>query len=168
MTAAIAQFTDAAPYVTSIDEILWGVILVAISLLMHGSGMIATLRFSAEFKGRFERVPSFSMGITNLVLASWIILAVHLSEVMVWAAFFQWEHCFVNYSTAMYFALSDYTTLGSDLSLPRNWRLLSGMLATAGLLGFAWSCGVLLTLAQTFQDNQLKLLEARRAKRTAD
>ncbi len=35
------------------------------------------------------------------------------------------------------------------------------MIATAGLLGFAWSTGVLLTLASTFQENQLKRLTAR-------
>jgi hypothetical protein len=61
----------------------------------------------------------------------------------------------------MYFALDEYTTVGSSIGLPIGWRLLSGMIATAGLLGFAWSTGVLLTLASTFQENQLKRLTAR-------
>jgi hypothetical protein len=39
------------------------------------------------------------------------------------------------------------------------------MIATAGLLTFAWSTGILLTLAQDFQDQQLKLLKQRREKR---
>jgi hypothetical protein len=50
-----------------------------------------------------------------------------------------------------------YTTVGSDYRLPENWRLLSGMIATSGLMGFAWSTGVLLTLAQDFQQQQLQL-----------
>jgi hypothetical protein len=90
-----------------------------------------------------------------------MILAVHLSEVIVWALFFQWKECFPNLSIAIYFALDEYTTVGSPLDLPNNWRLLEGMIATAGLLGFAWSTGVLFSLATTFQDNQLKRLTAR-------
>jgi hypothetical protein len=38
------------------------------------------------------------------------------------------------------------------------------MIATAGLLGFAGSTGVLLTLAQEFQDQQMQRLEERREK----
>jgi hypothetical protein len=39
------------------------------------------------------------------------------------------------------------------------------MIAVAGLMTFAWSTGVLLTLAQTFQDQQLELLKERLARR---
>jgi hypothetical protein len=53
---------------------------------------------------------------------------------------------------------SQYTTVGSSLNLPKDWRLLEFMIASAGLLGFAWSTGVLMTLAQEFQDQQLRFL----------
>jgi voltage-gated potassium channel len=155
--AAIANTfsTTEPPYVVSMDELFWGAILVAVSLSLHGIGMLGTLRFSYAFTRRFGRVPRFSTGMARLILASWIITLSHILEVMVWAGFFQWKHCFVNYSTAAYFALNEYTTVGSSLDLPQNWRLLEGMIATAGLLGFAWSTGVLLTLAQKFQDEHL-------------
>jgi hypothetical protein len=38
------------------------------------------------------------------------------------------------------------------------------MIAMAGLLTFAWSTGVLLTIAQDFQDQQMQLLKRRREK----
>ena len=85
-----------------------------------------------------------------------------------WAGFFQWKHCFVNYSTAAYFALNEYTTVASALDLPANWRLLEGMIATAGLLGFAWSTGILFTLAQQFQELRLKQLERRHSRSDGD
>jgi hypothetical protein len=50
--------------------------------------------------------------------------------------------------------LVNYTTLDSGY-LPQRWRLLEGVLAMAGLLTFAWSTGVLFTLAQEFQDRAL-------------
>jgi hypothetical protein len=151
-------------YVTSLEEILWGIMLVALTLVIHGLGMILTLHFSNGFKQRFGQPPSFVAGMSNLILASWMITLVHILEVMMWAGFFQWKHCFPNYSTAGYFSFLEYTTVGSAFNLPLNWRLLEGMIATAGLLGFAWSTGVLLTLAQELQDQQMQRLKERREK----
>jgi hypothetical protein len=81
---------------------------------------------------------------------------------MMWAGFFHWKDCFKTFSTAVYFAGLQYTTVGSSLNLPKEWRLLEIMTASAGLLGFAWSTGVLMTLAQEFQEQQLRLLRERR------
>jgi hypothetical protein len=162
MTNTIA--INPPPYVTSMDEMFWGVILVAVSLMMHGIGMLGTLRFSEAYKRRSKNSSSFVIGMGNLILASWMITLAHILEVMMWAGFFQWKQCFVNYSTAAYFALNEYTTVGSSFNLPQNWRLLEGMIATAGLLGFAWSTGVLLTLAQAFQEEQLQHSKERRLK----
>jgi hypothetical protein len=94
-----------------------------------------------------------------------MILLVHLTEVLVWAMFFLWKGAFPNRSLSYYFSLNEYTTVGSSFSLPVNWRLLEGMIATAGLLAFAWSTGILLTLAQEFQDQQLQAIKQRREKR---
>jgi hypothetical protein len=66
---------------------------------------------------------------------------------------------------ANYFSLNEYTTLGSELHLPLNWRLLEGLIAIAGMLAFAWSTGVLLTLARDFQAQQLQRFEERRKPR---
>ena len=146
-------------YVTSMDEMFWGVVLVGISLIMHGFGMQATLRISAGYLRRFQNSTSFAVGMSHLILASWMITLAHMLEVMMWAAFFQWKQCFSNYSTAVYFALNEYTTLGSTLDLPQNWRLLGGIIATAGLLGFAWSTGIFLSLVQGFQERRGHLSE---------
>lgn len=143
-------------YITSTEEILWGIILVAVTLIVHGFGMILTLLISGTLKSRFAHSTGFLKGISILILTSWVITLIHIFEVMIWAAFFQWKHCFPNYSTAGYFAFLQYTTVGSSLDLPQNWRLLGGMIATAGLIGFAWSTAVLMTLAQEFQDQQMQ------------
>lgn len=143
-------------YVTSLDEIFWGSILIAVTMVLHGLGMLGVLRINTRFQMHFERKPSFLVDISGLILASWLILFVHLVEVVLWAGFFSWKKAFVNASTCYYFALNQYTTVGSGLGLPLNWRLLEGMIAAAGLLTFAWSTGILLTLAQDFQDRQMK------------
>lgn len=149
---------DALPpdaYVISLKEIGWGALLIAFTMVLHGLGMLAVLRVNLRLTSRFRKNPSFLSDISALILASWMILFVHLVEVVVWAGFFLWKKAFVNASTCYYFSLNEYTTVGSALGLPLHWRLLEGMIAAAGLLTFAWSTGVLLVLAQNFQDRQL-------------
>ena len=107
----------------------------------------------------------FSAGVGVLILASWIIVLVHLTELLVWAAFFLWQDAMPNASTSYYFALMQYTTVGSSFNLPLRWRLLDGMIPIAGLMTFAWSTGVLFTLAQEFQDQRMKLIEQRHKRR---
>ena len=150
-------------YVVSAEEILCGIILVGITMVVHGMGMILTLYASHSFAEQFGKSRSLLIGLSTLILASWIIILVHCSEVVIWAAFFYfWTGGMPNASTAYYFALLEYTTLGSSLHLPLHWRLLEGLTAIAGVLTFAWSTGVLLTLAQSFQEQQVLALQQRR------
>lgn len=143
-------------YVTSLEEVLWGGTLVAITMVIHGIGMIGVLRLIGVLKDRLGGRRSLIRGLIPLVLASWAILLVHLVEVLVWASFFMWKGAFANGSISYYFSLNEYTTVGSNYNLPAHWRLLEGMVATAGLLAFAWSTGIFITLAQEFQDQHIR------------
>jgi hypothetical protein len=159
------------PYVIGLHEVLWGGALIAVTMVIHAFGMLLALRVVNALKKRVESQPSFLKGISTLILASWVILLVHLLEVFSWALFFLNKKAInadqITPSLCYYFALLDYTTLGCPYNLVSHWRLLEGMIAMAGLLTFAWSTGVLLTLAQDFQDQQLQLLKQRREKLAA-
>jgi hypothetical protein len=90
-----------------------------------------------------------------LVVAAWMIVLVNVTEISVWAAFYVWRGALENAHAAFYYALVNYTTLDSGY-LPQRWRLLEGILAMSGLLTFAWSTGILLMLAQEFQERALR------------
>jgi hypothetical protein len=147
-------------YVTRVEELVWGLILLALSLIVHGFGMVLTLYATGKFRQRFATTGHLLSGIGVIVLGSWMIVAVQIVEIGLWAGFFQWKHCFENYSTAVYFAGLEYTTVGSQLNLPTHWRLLEIMVSSAGLMGFAWSTCVLVSLAQEFQRAQLRLFDS--------
>jgi hypothetical protein len=149
-------------YVTSLEEVLWGTTLIALTTAIHGCGMVATLRACHAIGHGSGRQLSFVRGAAILILASWMIVLVHLVELLVWALFFLWQGAIDDPSAAYYFALMQYTTVGSGINLPLRWRLLDGMVAIAGLMTFAWSTGVLFMLAQEFQSTQLSAMSARR------
>lgn len=153
---------DPITYVVRTEEVVWGFVLMALGLIIHGFGMVLTLQATDHLQQRRGTARHLLSGIGVVILGSWMILATQIVEVMVWAAFFQWKQCFVNLSTAVYYTALQYTTVGSTLTLPKQWRLLEGMVSSSGLMGFAWSTGVLMSLAQAFQSAQLRRLRAPR------
>jgi len=151
-------------YITSLEELLWGGVLVTLTIAIHGFFMLLVLRVNEALKERFQPTPGFMTGMFVVLLGGYLIFLVHLAEVFIWAGFFFWKQSFATFSLSYYFALLDYTCLGSNYNLPTRWRLLEGMIAIAGLLTFAWSTGVLFLIAEDFQDTQLQRIKKRRSK----
>ena len=90
-TLRVSMHTTIEPttYVTGAEELVWGLVLLAISLTVHGFGMVVTLRTTGNFKRRFATTGRMLSGITTVILGSWMILAVQIVEVAMWAGFFQ-------------------------------------------------------------------------------
>lgn len=143
-------------YVTSLDELLWGIGLIALTMAIHGFGVLTTLRSGAALQRWHGPRQSFLAGISTVIIATWILVIVHLFEVLVWALFFRLQHAFANASIAFYYALMQYTTVGSNYEAPARLQLVGGMIAMAGMLTFAWSTSVLFMLARNFQTQQLE------------
>jgi hypothetical protein len=148
-------------HVTSLEEVLWGVVLIAVTLTIHAVAMPTTLLASERLSARLSSRERFRNGVLVLLAGSWMIVVTHLLEVVVWAAFLYLRDAFANVSDAYYYSLLQYTAVGSALTLPDRWRLLGGMITMAGLLTFAWSTAVLLTLAQRVQGEGLHRMAAR-------
>ena len=148
--------------VLDLGEVLWGIVLIAVSMLIHAVGMPATLTVADRLWSRWPLGGGrFDLGrVSVLVLGSWMIVLVHLVEVAVWAEFLLWRGALASTPDAFYYALCQYATVGSELTLPTRWRLVGGMIAMAGLLTFAWSTAILLQLAQQ--------VEAARGKRAGE
>lgn len=136
-------------YVISVDEILWGSMLLAVTLVIHGVGMSHMIRTGAGLMAWAKTRRAHIRTSAVFVLTILAIVALHLLEVVVWAAFFTWKDAQPNASSAFYNALVNYTTLGAGY-LPIRWRLLEGMLGMAGVLCFAFSTSALVALAQQF------------------
>jgi len=159
-------------YVMKLGELVWGLVLLAVTMTIHGLGMLVTLRVTGAFARRFKDAGTFAPSLGRVVLATWMMTSIHLIEVLVWAFFLVWKGAVSARNLAYYVALMNYTTLGSEYPLATGWRLLEGMTGITGLMTFAWSTGVLMTLAQNFQDHALKLrlreeMEALQAKKGA-
>jgi len=133
-------------YVMRLDEVLWGCLLLAVTIIIHGTGLFYTTRMSGALLFRIKQL-RHGIGLAVVLMMVWMIVMLHLIEVGVWAGFFTWKGAQPNPFSAFYNALVNYTTLGAGY-LPLRWRLLEGMLGMAGLLSFAFSTSVLVAVAQ--------------------
>jgi hypothetical protein len=142
-------------YVISLEEVLWGGLLLAVTMGIHGMGMLATLRVTDSLKERAQQFKSIVPSLGIVILGSLMIIVTSLVEISVWAEFFLMMGALSNRSSAFYYALVNYTTLDSGY-LPQHWHLLEGLLAMGGLLTLAWSTGILYTLVDDFQKKDLR------------
>lgn len=143
-------------YAVKLDEILWGCLLVAITILIHGTSMFGILRVTDALKDRFAPMESFARGLGVVILASLLMVLTNVVEVMVWVVFFVAKGAQPSHSAGFYNALLNFTTLQAGY-LPQRWRLLEALLGMAGLMTVAWSTGILYMLAQDFQNTQIRL-----------
>lgn len=137
-------------YLMSLEEASWGVALVALTMAVHGLGVVATLLAGRALQRLRPVRATLLAASAKLVVVTWILVVVHLGEVVAWGWFLWGMDAFPNRGTAVYYTLMQYTTVGSEYQLPDGWRLLGGMIAIAGLLTFALSTSVLFALAQQF------------------
>ena len=150
-------------YVIRVDELLWGGLLLAVTMAIHGAGMLQTMRVSAFLLERTRQNRTRFKSMAILIIAAWMLILVSLIEVALWAQSFVWLGAQPNNSSAFYYAILNYTTLNAGY-LPVRWRLLEGMLGMAGLLSFAWSTGILFSLAQPLTEEALQAVRRKHAR----
>ena len=67
-------------YVISLEEIFWGGILVAITMAIHGFGMLMVLRINRSVKLKLENKKSLMSGLIPLIFASCLIMFLCISR----------------------------------------------------------------------------------------
>ena len=97
--------------------------------------------------------------------AVFFMLALHLGSIIVWSAALVYGEIIPDWARAARFAALSYTTLGSDLVLPKEWQMLAPIVAISGMFTFAWTASALVSIVD--QCNHLRRLawDARRARR---
>lgn len=136
-------------YITSLHEVLWGAAMIGVVICIHGAGIIATLRLNRRLQQR-AAARSFLDGMGVLVIATLLLVLVHMVEVVVWGEFLWRKGAFDTRSLSIYYALMQYTTVSSSYVLPDSLRLLGGLIPLSGMLTVAWSTSVLFVLARPF------------------
>lgn len=125
------------------EQVAIGVGVTLICILVSGLGFwVAEVFFTHNHD--WLRRPPHSFKLFLVVLgAGALVLAIVLIGVAIWGAALVWYRVFEDFSTAFYFALVSYTTVGyGELLPPAEWRELGAMAAANGFINI----GLLTTL----------------------
>lgn len=126
------------------DLVFGGALLVGV-VLLHGLGIrfVAThfYRRSAWLAGR----PHSSLRLDVLLgVVIFMLLAIHLFEVVLWTAALVYSRLVTDWRIAAFFAANTYTTLGyGNFVLPQQWTMMAPIIAISGLFTFGWTGSVL-------------------------
>jgi hypothetical protein len=128
-----------------IGVIALGSALVAITVGVHAAGFALVLRSLTRSR---TASPTRPWPITWLLIrVTWLLIAIHVLEVTVWAFFYLWAGCLPDAESAFYFSGVTYATIGyGDLLLPKPWRILGPVEGLTGILMCGLSAGLFFAL----------------------
>ena len=116
-------------------ELLIALGVMGICLVIHVTGIILITDTLVRRRQRIEDRTGFGYNACLLIIVFTALITLHLSETVIWAAFYSWNGLFQDFETSLYFSLSSYTTAGyGEVLLPRSWRLLGTIEAISGVL----------------------------------
>jgi hypothetical protein len=88
------------------------------------------------------------VNLTFIMGAALLALAGHLGEIALWAFMLDISGAVGDISAAIYSSAGSYTTSGSDIVLPPQWKLLGPFEAVAGMLMFGISTALIFAVVQ--------------------
>ena len=120
-----------------LPEIVSAFALLAVCVVIHAAGVTWLAKYVAAGSCRLSPGPWSSAWL--LIRTAWALAALHICEILVWAAYFTWEGCLPDFKTSTYYSGVSYTTIGyGDVVLPRRWWFLGPMEGLTGIL----MCGI--------------------------
>src|SRR5947208_15314334 len=116
-----------------IAEILIASCLVAVTVLIHAAGLGMVLAHVLHSPARTDT--RFWPITWLLIRIAWLLIVIHLIEIVVWGLFFWWQECLPDAESSLYFSGVTYATLGyGDLLLPNECLLFGPLEALTVIL----------------------------------
>lgn len=146
--AQLPLFEHLTAVMPAADLFFGGAMLVFI-ILVHAAGVRAVTSHVTARSAEIMRRPTLWRADLLMGGIVFMLLALHLTEMIVWAAALVYSNLVADWRTAGFFAGNTYTTVGyGDFVLPNGWRMLAPIIAMSGLFTFGWSGSVLVDFVQ--------------------
>ena len=133
----------------------WGLSLIALTIIIHATG-IAVIAVSANrIRNRLQSVDARWHALTitiGLIGAVGFLLAVlHGIEALIWATVYWWLGALRLPQEALLYSVDSITTRGaSGLMLERGWRMMGALEAADGMLLFGISTAFIFSVMQLY------------------
>lgn len=126
------------------NQLLLGSLVIPVTVLVQVVFIQIAIKQLRKFEASEEKYRTITISAVLSVSTLWLLAALSIA-IWIWAGFFLAVGCFVSLEESLYFSMVAFTTLGfGDLTLPQEWRILSGMIAANGLVLFGLNTAFLI------------------------
>jgi hypothetical protein len=139
-----------------LESWVWGLLLIALTMAIHGTGLVlvALLLEGFLFAGVRDRLTSRNVAITivEVVATVGLLLALlHVFEAGLWAVAYWWLGALKSLGDALLYSVDCISTRGSSgVTLPAKWQLMGALEAVDGMLLFGISTAFIFAIAQDY------------------
>ena len=135
----------------------WGLSLIALTVAMHGAGVISMALVGVSIRARIKsrnhlslrHVAAIQIGLIAAV--GLLLAALHGMEAALWAAAYWWLGALNSPADAILYSVNSMSTLGdSGLTLEPHWRLIGALEGMDGMLLFGISTAYIFAIMQTY------------------
>ncbi|ODA66418.1 Ion channel [Methyloligella halotolerans] len=135
------------------DELFVGGGASAVNLVIHATLLAVIVRVVAALRHYRMLGPSVIQRTVVIYVAGLLLVMAHYLEVRVWAKTYEWVAAAPPDTPLVYFAFSNYTTLGyGDIIPVPAWRLLGPITALNGILLIGWSTALIYAVLRGTDD----------------
>ena len=135
------------------DELFVGGGASAVNLVIHATLLAVIVRVVAALRHYKMLGPSVIQRTIVIYVAGLLLVLAHYLEVRVWAKTYEWVDAAPANTPLVYFAFSNYTTLGyGDIIPVPEWRLLGPITALNGILLIGWSTALIYAVLRGTDD----------------
>ena len=136
-----------------------GALLVTLTLVTQSAGMGVLIYWR---RAHYRQAPPTLGPLRSaalIVRRMSVMIALHLLQIVLWAAFYRW-HCFQSWESALYFSAGSFSTVGcGDLLLPHGWRILGPVESVTGVLMCGLSAGFLFAIVNRLVEHAQQRVE---------
>ena len=138
------------------DNWIWGLTLIALTIAIHVTGVTLMVSVLHGFRIRLERrshgLPRmFAIVIGTITAMGLLLAALHMIEAMLWAAAYLWLGAVGSPEAAMLYSVDSIATRGaSGLVLQSHRQMMGALEAVDGVLLFGISTAFIFTVMQFY------------------
>jgi hypothetical protein len=133
-------------------DVAFGGGMLMLIILIHATGVRAVTDHVAQRSRTIMLRPRIWRADVLMATSILLLLALHLTETVVWAAALVYGGLIPSWRAAGFFAGNTYTTVGyGTVLLPVGWEMLAPIIAISGLFTFGWSGSVLVDIVARCQ-----------------
>jgi len=133
-------------------DVAFGGGMLMLIILIHATGVRAVTSHVANRTRVIMQRPKVWRADVVMASSVLMLLALHLTETVAWAAALVYGGLVPSWRAAGFFAGNTYTTVGyGAFVLPVGWEMLAPIIAISGLFTFGWSGSVLVDIVARCQ-----------------